>query len=244
MIIGVGALRTDWAEELARGAEHAGTDGLLLAAMSYTPLKTAEVAEHYRAVARATGLPLCIYNNPGTTRFAFSSDLLAEVATMPGVAAVKMPLPSNGDFAGEIARLRERTPSDFAIGYSGDWGAGPSLLAGADAFYSALAGILPQPMLRLAHAAQAGRLDEVAKVEEAFAPMWRLFRSYGGLRIIYTLADLLGLRVGDPPLPVRRVGPEVAIELEAALRRVLSEQREVLDSTSTEDSPGRTTGAD
>ena len=40
--------------------------------MSYTPLTDAEVFQHFRAVARAGGLPLCIYNNPGTTHFTFS----------------------------------------------------------------------------------------------------------------------------------------------------------------------------
>ena len=69
LIVGVGALRTDWAKELARGAERAGADGLLLAPMSYTPLTLSEVAEHYRAVAGTTNLPLSIYNNPGTTHF-------------------------------------------------------------------------------------------------------------------------------------------------------------------------------
>lgn len=218
LIVGVGALRTDWAQELARHAQRAGADGLLLAPMSYTPLTSAEVAEHYHAVAGATGLPLAIYNNPSTTHFTFSLELLAEIANMRGVAALKMPLAADGDIAGEIARLRERTPADFRIGYSGDWGAASSLLAGADAFYSALAGILPEPMLKLTAAAQAGRSEEVVKPEEAFAPMWRLFRAHGGLRIIYTLADLLGLRVGDPPLPVRRVGSEIVVEVEAALR--------------------------
>lgn len=41
LFVGVGALRTDWAEELAKGAERARADGLLLAPMSYTPLTTA-----------------------------------------------------------------------------------------------------------------------------------------------------------------------------------------------------------
>ena len=39
--------------------------------MSYTPLTQSEAAAHYRAVAGATALPLCVYNNPGTTNFTF-----------------------------------------------------------------------------------------------------------------------------------------------------------------------------
>ncbi|WP_349254130.1 dihydrodipicolinate synthase family protein [Rhizobium sp. CC1099] len=43
IIVGVGALRTDDAESLARDAKAAGADGLLLAPVSYTPLNDEEV---------------------------------------------------------------------------------------------------------------------------------------------------------------------------------------------------------
>ncbi|MFP3435045.1 dihydrodipicolinate synthase family protein, partial [Paraburkholderia sp. SIMBA_061] len=64
LIVGVGALRTDDAEALARDAADAGADGLLLAPVSYTPLTEAEVYDHFAAVARAGERPLAIYDNP------------------------------------------------------------------------------------------------------------------------------------------------------------------------------------
>lgn len=210
LIVSIGALRTSWALELARDAERAGADGLLLAPMSYTPLIAEEVAQHYRAVAGATGLPLCIYNNPSTTNFTFSHTLIAELATVPGIAAIKMPLPLDGDYTGELARLRQATPAAFAIGYSGDWGAAPSLLAGGSAWYSVVAGLLPAPALRLTRAAQAQRADEVAAIDAAFAPLWALFRAHGSLRIMYEVADQLSLAVGSPPPPLRRVRADIA----------------------------------
>ncbi|EPX75705.1 Dihydrodipicolinate synthase [Salipiger mucosus DSM 16094] len=156
LIVGVGALTTDLAEDLARDAREAGSDGLLLAPMSYQPLTDEEVFRHFEAVAAAGGLPLCIYNNPGTTKFTFSPDLIARLAEPPNVIAVKMPLAADGDYAGELQRLRAMTPADFAIGYSGDWGAKDALLAGGACWYSVVAGLLPEPALALTRAAQAG----------------------------------------------------------------------------------------
>ena len=216
LIVGVGALRTSWACQLAADAERAGADGLLLAPMSYVRLTPQEVAGHYRAVAGATGLPLCIYNNPGTTGFAFTPDLLAELAAVPNVVAVKMPAAANGDFVGELARLRALTSDTFAVGYSGDPAASAALLAGADTFYSAIAGVLPKPMVRLAEAARAGRRAEVLDLEEAFAPLWALVRTHGGLRVSYMVADRLGLAVGRPPAPIDPGMNEMAA-VEAAL---------------------------
>lgn len=218
VIVGVGALRTSWAIELARDAERAGAGGLLLAPMSYTPLTAGEVAQHYQAVAGATGLPLCIYNNPATTNFTFSHRLITELAAVPKIAAIKMPLPV--DYAGALARLRATTPATFAIGYSGDWGAAPSLLAGGDAWYSVVAGLLPEPALRLTRAAQAGDRAATAEMDALFAPLWALFKAYGSLRLMYAIADRLSLPAGDPPRPLLRVGSAVVAELDAALDRL------------------------
>jgi 4-hydroxy-tetrahydrodipicolinate synthase len=120
LIVGVGALRTDEAQALARDAEAARADALLMAPMSYTPLTQDEAFEHYRATTSVSGLPLCIYNNPSTTHFAFGIELLERLSRLPTVRAVKMPLPPDGDIAAELAALRERV--DLAIGFSGDWG--------------------------------------------------------------------------------------------------------------------------
>ena len=217
LIVGIGAVRTDWTLELARDADALGADGLLLAPVSYAPLKEQEAFLHYEAVARATGRPICIYNNPGTTHFHFSDDLLARLAHLPRIAAVKMPLVKDGDFAGELARLRTLTPPAFRIGYSADWGTAPALLAGADAFYSGIAGVLPRPMMALARAAQSGDAKEAARLDAAFAPLWTLCKAHGGMRVSYAIAGLLGFKVGQPPLPVQPLSGAALDDLARAL---------------------------
>lgn len=220
VIVGVGALRTDEAEALARDAKKAGADGLLLAPMSYTPLTEEEVFQHMAAVAKAGNLPLCIYNNPGTTRFVFSNDLIARLAELPNIAAIKMPLPTDGDFRREIARLRARLPEDFSIGYSGDWGAAESLLAGGAAWYSVVAGLLPAEALALTRAAMAGNRAEAERLDQAFQPLWDLFKEFGSFRVMYSIAGLLGLSDAAPPRPILPLGPADVARVEAALDRV------------------------
>ncbi|MBT9368437.1 dihydrodipicolinate synthase family protein [Rhizobium sp. CSW-27] len=217
LIVGVGALRTDAAVALARDAKQAGADGLLLAPVSYTPLNDEEVYRHFLAVAGATDLPLVIYNNPGTTKFTFSPDLISRLSDLPTVAAVKMPLPAGGDFAGEIADLRQRTPPGFSIGYSGDWGAAHALLAGADAFYSVVAGLLPKPALALTRAARAGNADEAARLDAAFEPLWTLFKQFGSFRVMYAIAAELDLFHAAPPRPVLPIPDEALPRVAAAI---------------------------
>ena len=219
LIAGIGAMRTSWVHELARDAERLGADGLLLAPVSYAPLTQDEVFAHFQATAAATGLPICIYNNPGTTHFSFSPELVSRLSHLANIAAIKMPLPADGDFAGEIGRLRSSCRDGLIIGYSGDWGAAPALLAGADAWYSVVAGLLPAPALRLTRAALSGDREATTAADAAFGQLWTLFRTHGSLRVMYLVADQLGLRPGQPPLPVRpldgSVGKAVAEAMEA-----------------------------
>src|SRR3954470_20673185 len=135
LIVGVGALRTDAAQDLARDAAAAGANGLLLAPVSYTPLTDEEVFQHFAAVAGASDLPLCIYNNPSTTHFSFSDELIARLAWVPRIVAVKNPAPAPTEAKAQIEVLRAQLPADFVVGYSGDWHSANAILAGGVAWY-------------------------------------------------------------------------------------------------------------
>ncbi|WP_019956856.1 dihydrodipicolinate synthase family protein [Yoonia vestfoldensis] len=218
LIVSVGALRTDAAVALAQDAAKAGADGLLMAPVSYTPLTQEEAYQHYLAVAGATDLPLSIYNNPSTTHFNFSTDLLVRLAAIPTITAVKMPFPAQGTVADDFAAVKAHLPADFAIGYSGDWGCADALLAGAQTWYSVVGGILPEPALRLTQAAIAQDAALTAERNAAFAPLWALFRAHGGVRVVYAIAHLLGLTTAQPPRPILPM-PDIA---QADLRHALT----------------------
>ena len=220
VIAGVGAMRTDEAVSLAVEAQKAGADGLLLAPVSYTPLTDEEVYAHFVAVANATDLPLLIYNNPGTTRFDFSYDLIARLAEHSNIQAVKMPAAQN--YAAELATLRARVPSDFVIGYSGDWVMADAMTGGADAFYSAVGGILPRECGKLYRAAKDQDLLLLGQMNAAFAPLWDLCKTHGSLRVIYAIASHLGLSQHDLPRPLLPLDEKNALEVASALEAVQS----------------------
>ena len=217
LIVGVGALRTDEAQALARDAEAAGADGLLLAPVSYAPLTDDEVFGHFSAVAGSTGLPICIYHNPSTTHFRFSDALIVRLAQVSNIVAVKQPGLPAAEVGPVFRSLQTQLPDDFAIGYSGDWHASGALLAGAHAWFSVVGGILPVPAARLAAAAMAQDRESVQAYEQALAPLWALFQQYGSFRVVYAIAQLLRLTDAVPPLPVLGVPRERWSEIEAAM---------------------------
>lgn len=217
LVAGVGALRTDDAIRCAQDAKAIGASVGLLSAASYAPLSQEEVFAHVSAVARESGLPICLYDNPATTRFAFSPDLVFRLSRTPGVVGVKNP-PPEGGVAEHLARQRAGAAEGFAIGYSGDWICAEAMIAGADVWFSVLGGIFPGVCLELVRAAQAGEAAEARRLDAALAPVWGLFRKHSSLRVVYEIARRLDLSMAEPPRPIQPVDEAGRAEIAEVLR--------------------------
>lgn len=202
ILVGVGALRTDEAVRLAQDAGAGGAVAGLLAPVSYTPLTDDEVFEHFATVARESRLPLCIYDNPGTTHFRFSPALVGRLSGLPGIVAVKSPAPEAQAVAPHLTELRRLVPEGFSLGYSVDWNAAEALLAGGDAWYSVVAGLFPQVGMAIVRATQSGDAAQARGLNSRLEPLWSLFREFSSLRVIYASADLLGICRAVPPRPI------------------------------------------
>src|SRR5699024_10065398 len=134
------ALRTRDVLINVASAETAGAQGLLLAPVSYQPLTDDEVFELFRAVTESTDLPVVVYANPGTTHLTFSTELYSRLAALPGVASIKIPgtpvSPAGWDE--RIGEIRAAIGSEVTIGISGDAYGAEGLVAGCDAWYTAV----------------------------------------------------------------------------------------------------------
>lgn len=207
VFIGIGDLRTSHILAHVDSAQEAGAAGVLLAPMTYQPLTDDEVLELFRTVADRTGLPVIVYDNPGTTHFTFTTELYARIAELPGVASIKIPgVPADPAAAREhVATIRAAIPEQVTIGVSGDALAAIGLNAGCDAWYSVIGGVLPVPALSITRAAQAGRMREAAAESLRLAPLWDLFAELGGsLRVTAAIAEHLGLVPPSClPLPIQ-----------------------------------------
>ncbi len=220
IVAGVGALRTDEAVKLAQDAKAMGAAAGLLAAASYTPLTEDEVFEHFSIVAREGGLPIVIYDNPGTTHFRFTPALVARLAKLPGIVAIKNPTDTKNEIPGHLAAQKGIVPEGFSIGYSGDWNATEAMICGADTWYSVLGGILPQACLDIVRAAQRNDSAEARRLDAELTPIWNLFKQFSSLRVVYALAEMLDVCSAEPPRPILPLSDDAKRQIAAVLERL------------------------
>lgn len=227
VFVGVGGLRTSHVLAHVDSAEAAGAAGVLLAPMTYQALTQDDVFELFRTVTEHTDLPVIVYDNPGTTRFVFTTDLYARIAELPGIASIKIPgVPDGAQEAREhVAGIRAAIPEHVTIGVSGDAFAATGLNAGCDAWYSVIGGTLPQSALTITRAALSGRPGDAVAESERLAPLWNLFAECGGsLRVTAAIAEHLGLAPRlCLPLPIQGLtGPQRARVVEVVNQLGLS----------------------
>jgi len=204
VMVGIGSLRTRDVLALAEDAQQAGVSGVLLAPVSYQKLSADEVFGLFEAVSRNLSVPLCVYDNPGTTHFEFTDELHGRIAQLPNVRSIKIPgVPADPAAAkARVDRLRALIPAHVSIGVSGDAFAATGLNAGCEAWYSVIGGLFPKTALAITRAAQAGNGEEATRLSERLKPLWALFGQYGGsLRVVAAAAELQGL-VKQPCLPL------------------------------------------
>src|ERR1700722_8564256 len=91
VVAGVGTNITAHTIELARTAERAGVDGLLVVTPYYSKPPQPALEAHFTAVADATGLPVLIYDIPGRTGAAVATETLVRLAAHPRTIGVKDP---------------------------------------------------------------------------------------------------------------------------------------------------------
>src|SRR6266571_1907964 len=113
IVAGAGTNDTAHTCELARQAERAGADALLLVTPYYNKPPLEGLVAHFSAAADATGLPCMLYDIPGRTGTPIKTETLIRLARHPRIVAVK---DAKADFG---ATSQVMLATDLAF-YSGD----------------------------------------------------------------------------------------------------------------------------
>jgi 4-hydroxy-tetrahydrodipicolinate synthase len=197
VVAGVGTNDTAHTCHLARQAEEAGADGLLVVTPYYSKPPQSGLVAHFTAVADATGLPNLLYDIPGRTGIPIKTETLIQLAQHPKIVGVK---DAKADF-GAASTVMLATDLIF---YSGDDIVNlPWLSLGAVGFISVVAHVVGDRLHEMIDAYLAGDVAGALRLHRELMPVYTgiMTRTQGVIATKAALA-LLGLPGGSvrPPL--------------------------------------------
>ena len=170
VILNIAEGNTAVAIEQIQQAEKWGANGfMLLPPMRYRS-DDAETVAYFTTLARATALPVMIYNNPVDYKINVSLDMFEELAQCANISAVKE---STRDVT-NVTRLINRFGDRFSILCGVDTLALEELVTGAKGWVAGLVCAFPEETMAIYALVKAGRISEALTIYRWFMPLLEL----------------------------------------------------------------------
>ncbi|MEW6299147.1 MAG: 4-hydroxy-tetrahydrodipicolinate synthase [Thermodesulfobacteriota bacterium] len=205
VIAGVGAASTREAIRLAEAAEAAGADYLCAAPPSFVRPTQEELFTHYGALARATTLPLLLYNIPMLAGNVVGTPTVKNLAErFPSVTGIK-------DSSGDLTLLNDlllQRRAGFSVFTGIDTLVLPGLLAGSQGAILGSANVCPELALEVVRLFDAGRLEEARAVQNRLTRFWLAMGLGSFPAPVKAAVELRGLPAGAPRRPVAPLDAE------------------------------------
>ena len=198
VIAGAGSNNTREAVELAKHAEKAGADGVLIVTPYYNKPNQEGLYQHFKAVDAAVGIPIVIYNIPPRSVIDMSVDTMKRCYELKNVVGVK-------DATGNIGRIslqRQAMGPEFIQMSGDDITALSCMAAGAHGCISVVANVAPKPTAELMEACFAGKYDEALKIQDRLVPLHAATFLEAGVTGAKTGLSLLGRASEEVRLPL------------------------------------------
>src|SRR5262249_31254816 len=186
VVAGVASTATADAGVQAKAYQRLGADGILAILEAYFPVKDAQIESYFRAIADAVDIPVVLYTNPQFQRSDLTLDVIARLATHPGIRYIKDASTNTGRLLSIINRCGD-TLSVFSA--SAHIPAAVMLIGGVG-WMAGPANIIPRESVKLYELCKAQRWPE------AMALQRKLWRGHRGVA-----------RVHPPPPPHAGVAP-------------------------------------
>lgn len=197
VLAGAGSNSTQESIRLAKHAEAAGAQGVLVVTPYYNKPTQGGLKAHFQAIHDACGLPIIIYNIPPRSVVDMTPDTMGELATLPRIVGVK-------DATADVARVsfQRMTCGEDFIQLSGeDPTAHAFNAAGGVGCISVTANIAPGLCADLQDACAAGDYAKALGIQDRLMPLHQAVFTEPGLIGAKYGMSLLGKCDADVRLP-------------------------------------------
>ena len=196
VVAGVHGVGWHQAKKWAEYAQEDGADGVLLLPPTIYRANESEVIEHYTRVAEV-GMPIMAYNNPFDTKVDLVPSLVAKLAEIPEVVAIK-------EFSADIRRVLEiKELCDIDVICGADDLLFESLVAGATGWFAGYPNAFPREAVEIYDLVKAGRIADALEIYTALIAVFRWDSKTEFVQAIKLSVDMAGGSYGGATRPPR-----------------------------------------
>lgn len=198
VIAGTGDNETEFSIEMTKKVEALGVDGVMLVAPYYNKPNQRGIYAHFEAIAKATSLPIVVYNIPSRTGINIHAETTIALSKIPNIRIVKE---ASGNLD-QMTKILAEVSDDTYI-YSGDDGLTLPLLAiGGRGVISVAAHVVGNEIQAMIQAFEDGRHEDAYKLHQALLPViHQLFANPNPVPVKYALSKV-GFNVEKVRLPL------------------------------------------
>lgn len=215
VVVGTGSNCTDDAVKNSENAQKWGADGLLVVTPYYNKCSPMGLKAHYKAISDAVTLPIIAYSVPSRTGVNISASLMAELAQIENVAAIKE---ASGNMD-QVVAIAHACGDAIDI-YSGeDALTVPMMSMGAKGVISVAANIVPGDVQAMCSSALAGNFEAAAAAQKKLYPLIKALFCEVNPIPVKSAAAAMGLCSSTLRLPLTEMAPENLERLISAMRQ-------------------------
>jgi 4-hydroxy-tetrahydrodipicolinate synthase len=170
VLAGAGGYNTHDVIEMARELEALGAAGLLSVTPYYNKPTQEGLYQHYRAIARATSLPIILYNVPGRCGTNLEPATVTRLAAIDNIVGIKE---ASGNIS-QMSALASAVPDDFAILSGDDAIALPLFALGGHGVISVASNQIPAEMAQLCRHGLRGEFDAARAIHRKYLPLMEI----------------------------------------------------------------------
>ena len=203
--------------DFAGDVEKLGVDAFMCVVPYYNKPPQEGLYQHFATIARATELPIVLYNIPGRCVVNMTAETTLRLAhDFDNIVAVKE---ASGNFE-QIKQIIDGAPEGFVV-YSGDDSATYDIMKlGGAGVISTIGNVAPARMKEIVDLCAAGKWDEAYAAHEKLLPLMDgLFETSNPILVKEAL-KLVGFPVGGVRLPLVDATEEQSARLAGIMREV------------------------
>ena len=218
VVSGIAEFTSAFAIDMAKEAARIGLDGVMVMPALVYSSKPHETAAHFRAVAKATDLPVMVYNNPPIYKNDVTPTILATLSDCDTIVYFKE---SSGDTR-RFTDLHNMVGDRFVLFAGLDDVAVESIMVGAVGWVSGLSNAFPREGETLFRLARAGRYAEAMEIYRWFMPLLHLDARADLVQCIKLCEHFMGRGSAVTRPPRLALSASETAEVEAMMKHALA----------------------